>query len=390
MLMIPGPSEPEPEALATLSMPIMPHYGTKWGEFYYATLAKLQKIFKTKNDVMLVPGPGQLAVEMAAENIARKGEEAYVCSNGYFGEMMEEIVGSHGVKPILVKSELGKAITLDQVKQALERKDVEGKSIFLVHNDTSTGVLNPAGEILRYCKQQKGMFTIVDCISSFGGTDIQVDEWKIDFCVGYASKALGGIFGIVPVSVSEDSWSAAKKNRDKISGRFLNLNEWAFYAKEWRRIGHPYPCSMPTSIIAALNTSVDIALKEGLVARYERHRRVAALTREGLESLGLEIFPDKKYASNTVSVARVDAKRDKLIRDTLDRKYDIMIGGGIGKLEGKIIRIGHMGTSASVAKVSIVLDAIKSILEDSEKRKSEIESLANRDLNKPYQNRIGV
>jgi alanine-glyoxylate transaminase/serine-glyoxylate transaminase/serine-pyruvate transaminase len=150
----------------------------------------------------------------------------------------------------------------------------------------------------------------------------------------------------------------------------LDLNEWAFYAKEWRRIGHPYPSSMPTSIIAALNTSIDIALKEGLAARYERHKKVAALTRAGLESLGLEIFPDKKYASSTVSVAKIDPARDRLVRDTLDEKYDIMIGGGIGDLEGKILRIGHMGTSARVAKVSIVLDAMKAILESKPARKA--------------------
>ncbi len=376
MLMIPGPSEPEPEALATLSLPIMAHYGEKWAEFYYATLEKLQKIFKSKNDVMLVPAPGQVAVEMAAENLPRKGNEAYVCSNGYFGEMMEEIVRAHGVKPVLIKSELGRAVTLDQVKETLEGRDLEGKCIFMVHNDTSTGIENPAGEILRYCKQQ-GMLTAVDCISSFGGADIRVDEWKADFCVGYASKALGGVFGIVPVSVSEDSWNAAKKHKDKINGRFLDLNEWAYYAKEWKKIGHPYPSSMPTSIIAALNTSVDIALKEGLANRYERHRRVAKMTRDGLESLGLEIFSDKNYASKTVSVAKVDEKLDKLIRDTLNNKYDIMIGGGIAGLEGKIIRIGHMGTSASVAKVSIVLSAMKTILDQAPLRKARAKAVSS-------------
>lgn len=369
MLMIPGPSEPEPEALATLSLPIMPHYGEKWGEFYYSVLAKLQKIFKSKNEVLLIPTPGQVAVEMAAENLPRKGDEAFVCSNGYFGKMMEEIVRSHGAKPVMICSELGKAVTLEQVKGALEGKELTDKCIFMVHNDTSTGVENPAGEILRYCKQQ-GMLTVVDCISSFGGMDVRVDEWKADFCVGYASKALGGIFGIVPVSTSEDAWKAARKHKDKIVGRFLDMNEWAYYAKEWKRIGHPYPSSMPTSIIAALNTSVDIALKEGLPQRYARHKKVAALTREGLENLGLEIFPDKKYASSTVSVAKVDAMRDKVVRETLSKKYDIMIGGGIGELEGKIIRIGHMGTSASVAKVSIVLDAMRSILEGYEKKRA--------------------
>jgi alanine-glyoxylate transaminase / serine-glyoxylate transaminase / serine-pyruvate transaminase len=364
MLMIPGPSEPDPDALAVLSMPIMAHYGTKWRNFYYGTLSKLSKIFKTRNEILLIPTPGQVVLEMAAENLVKKGDEAFVCSNGYFGEMLGEIVRSHGARPVLIKSKLGSAVTLELVREFLEGREVSGKCIFMVHNETSTGVENPVGEVLKYCKQQKGMLTVADCISSFGGMDVRVDDWKADVCVGYASKALGGVFGVIPVSIGEDAWSEARKNNREINGRFLNLNEWALYKRKWNRIGHPYPSSMPTSIIAALDKAVDIALEEGLEKRYARHKRVAALTREGLENIGLEIFPDKSHISSTVSVAKIDPVHDKLVRETLSKKYDIMIGGGIEELEGKILRIGHMGTTASEAKVSIVLDAMKAILEE--------------------------
>ncbi len=214
------------------------------------------------------------------------------------------------------------------------------------------------------------MITVLDCISSFGGIDIRVDDWKVDFCVGYASKALGGVFGAVPVAVSQDAWKVAERNKDGIVGRFLNMNTWAKYAKKWARIGHPHPSTMPTSIIVALNKAVDIALSEGLERRYERHKKVADLARKGLKSLDLELFPDERYASNTVSVAWIDPVRDRILRSELENKYDIMIGGGIDELEGKIIRIGHMGTSATVAKVSMTIEAMRAILKDvAEKRK---------------------
>src|SRR5437899_609620 len=96
LLMIPGPSEPEPEALAELSLPILPHYGKKWGETYDDTLSKLQKVFNTKNEVILLPAPGSVAVEMASENLVRKGEKAFVCTNGFFSEMIVGIIKSHG------------------------------------------------------------------------------------------------------------------------------------------------------------------------------------------------------------------------------------------------------------------------------------------------------
>src|SRR5580698_7571999 len=159
--MIPGPSEPEPEVLAELSLPILPHYGAKWLAVYNETTAMMQKVFRTKNEVLIIPVPGQLAVEMAALNLISKGEEAFVCSNGLFSTSIIDSVRAIGGKPVPIVSELGKGPTLDQVKEAIDAsKDVSGRSIFIVQNETSTGAaVNPA-EIFRYCKK-KGMITVL-------------------------------------------------------------------------------------------------------------------------------------------------------------------------------------------------------------------------------------
>ncbi len=368
MLMIPGPSDPEPQALAELALPILPHYGKKWAEFYKDTLSKLQKVFRTSNEVIILPAPGSVGVEMAAENLVKKGDEAFVCMNGYFSEMIDEIIKSHGgvSVPVLGKG-LGHPVTVEDVKRVLDgSKDVSGKCLFVVHNETSTGVANPVAKILEFCKN-KGMITILDSISAFGGMDIRVDEWRADFCIGYPSKALGGVFGAIPISISEECWNVAKKNSREIQGRFVSLNVWREYIDEWGAIGHPHPSTMPTSIIAAMNKALDLALAEGLEKRYERHKRVAAMMRKGISSLGLEIFPDKNYLSNTVSVANIDPRYDEKLRSELVKKYDILISGGLGKLRGKIIRIGHMGTSATVPCISITLEAIRSVFENLKK-----------------------
>ena len=368
MLMVPGPSEPEPEVLTTLALPILPHYGEKWKQVYEDTTAKLKKIFKTDNDVIIVPVPGQLAVEMAVANLVPRGQEAFVCVNGYFSEMIVSMVEYWGGKAVVIRSPLGKAVTPEQVQGAIEKKgDPSGKPIFVVQNETSTGVVSPVEAILKVCKEH-GMLTVLDSISAFGGIDVRVDEWGADYAIGYASKAIGGVFGAEPVAVSKDAWKAAKKNSDKIHTRFLNLNVWAKAIEEMGPWGHPHPSSMPTSIIVGLQKAVDLVLKEGLANRYRRHKEVAELARKSLGELGLKLFPDRRYLSNTVSVASVDPQEDKRLRGTLASKYDIMIAGGLGELSGKIIRIGHMGTSATIPAVSRTMAAMDSILRDIRKK----------------------
>jgi aspartate aminotransferase-like enzyme len=364
MLMIPGPSEPEPEVLSTLTLPILPHYGDRWIEVYNDTTSKLQKIFRTKNEVIIVPIPGHLAVEMAVANLVTRGEEAYVCSNGQFSEDIVATVKQLGGKPVEIKSKWGTAITGAQVAEVLDsKKDLTDKPLFLVHNETSTGVVNPAEEILKVCKKH-GMITVLDAISGFGGIDVRVDEWNVDYSIGYASKAFGGAFGAQPVALSKEVWDVAKKNEEKILTRYLNLNVWTEARVKMGSWGHPYPYSMPSSIIMGLRKAADIVLQEGLENRYRRHAEVARFTREGLKAIGLQIFPDERYLSSTVSVPKVDPAWEKEMRKQLVQKYDIMIGGGVGELTGRVVRIGHMGTSASYSKVSLTLMAMECILRD--------------------------
>ena len=157
--MIPGPSEPEPEVLAELSMPILPHYGDRWKAAYGQTTAMMQSVFRTKNEVIIVPLPGQLAVEMAALNMVGEGEDGFVCMNGVFSENVVDAINATGGRAIPINSQLGRGPTLEEVKAVIEtHRDPAGKSIFLVQNETSTGAATDPKEIFAYCKK-KGMFT---------------------------------------------------------------------------------------------------------------------------------------------------------------------------------------------------------------------------------------
>jgi aspartate aminotransferase-like enzyme len=360
--MIPGPSEPEPEVLSALSLPILPHYGKEWKAVYDDTTSKLQKIFKTKSDVIIVPVPGQLAVEMAVANLVPKGQKAFICVNGHFSEMLVEMVRYWGGKPVIIHGKLGSPITADSVEAVLRRHgNVAGKPLFVVHNETSTGVQSPIGEIFKVCSEHN-MLKVLDSISAFGGMDIRVDEWKADYTIGYASKALGGVFGAQPVALSSATWEAAKKNSSKIHSRFLNLNVWQKAIEEMGAWGHPHPCSMPTSVIVGMRKATELVLKEGLENRYRRHKEVSEFTRKGLQEIGLEMFPEAGFESYTVSAPKVSPEWQGKLRSEMVSQYNIMIAGGLGELEGKIIRIGHMGTSATIPKVRMTLTAMESIL----------------------------
>src|SRR5208283_2744763 len=153
--MIPGPSDPEPEVLAELSLPILPHYGDKWMAVYQDTLSMMQKVFNTKNEVIIVPAPGHLAVEMAVANLADKGQDVFVCVNGYFAETIIGMARAVGSNPVTIASPLGRGPTLEEVKAIVEgRGDPAGKAIFVVQNETSTGAATNPAEIFRYCKEK--------------------------------------------------------------------------------------------------------------------------------------------------------------------------------------------------------------------------------------------
>ena len=356
---------PEPEVFGALSLPTLPHYGAAWKEVHEGAKAKLQTVFRTSNEVVILPAPGQAAVEMAVANFVMRGEPAFVCLNGYFSEIIAEIIQRYGGVAVPIKSSrYGSAVTPEAVKQVVEEtKDHEGKCLFVVHNETSTGAVNPARELLDVARKN-GLVSILDSISSFGGMDTRVDDWHADFCIGYASKGIGGICGVTPLSVSRDCWELAKKNRDRIPSRFLNLNVWREFIDVWGPWGHAHPCSMPTELVVALNTALDLVLEEGLDERYRRHHEAATQMRRGLESLGLPLFPDRDCLSDTLSVPSVEPEWEGKLRTELFNRYNIMIAGGLDKLAGKILRIAHMGSSATTASVSIGLDSIAAVLRD--------------------------
>ena len=231
--------------------------------------------------------------------------------------------------------------------------------VIIVHNETSTGVkVVDLPEICRVAKEH-GALTIVDAVSILGGDELPVDKWNIDICVTGSQKCLACPPGLALISVSEDAWKAIKRVENR--PYYFDLLRVKSYYDEKRE--HPFTPALP--IMFALNEALQIIVEEGLEKRFERHRKCAEAFYNAVEAFGMSVFPkEKNIRSNTVIAVNIPENVDDAsVRNVMREKYKVLIAGGMGKLKGKIFRIGCMGI-ISPAEVLITLNAFGNALKD--------------------------
>ncbi|MEM1922878.1 MAG: alanine--glyoxylate aminotransferase family protein [Nitrososphaerota archaeon] len=364
ILMIPGPSELHPRIRDVLTSRFYPHYGPEWRQIYTEIEENVKKIFKTRNEVIIMPAPGCLGLELGIVNVANRGDKIVALTNGFFGDRFVEIASYCGAEVLTLSAPAGYVVSPETLKECLDRNP-DARALIVVQNESAAGVLNPIHEYLAIAKK-RGLFTVVDAVSSFGGADLDVDGWGIDVCVGYPNKCLSGIPGALPVSISREVWERVERGQVSPMSWFTNLRVWRWYRENWSSAGHPYPTTVNTYAYLALKKGVEVALEEGLEKRYERHRRMAAALRAAVKAMRLGLVSkNESYASPTITAIEVPEKlRDKIgqLVDMMLNKYRIMISRGIGATENNAIRIGHMGLTASprylLPTVAALVDAL--------------------------------
>jgi aspartate aminotransferase-like enzyme len=234
-------------------------------------------------------------------------------------------------------------------------KDPAIKAVLVTHNETSTGVTNNLKAISETVKPYDKLF-IVDAISSLGSIEFPVDDWGVDVVVTGSQKSWMVPPGLAMVSISQKAWQA---NAAAKMPRFY----WDFAkAKKYLEKGGQTPWTPAVSVVLALNVALDMMLKEGLDNIIARHTKLGNMTRNGIKALGLKLFADEAYASNTVTAILgtegLDAKKlNKIMRE----EYDIVLSGGQMELEGKIFRIGHLGW-VTERDIQAVLEALETAL----------------------------
>ena len=344
-LFTPGPGDVDEDVLASLATPVMRHYGPEWMEIYDETQALLNKVFKTENEIFFVPGPASSLMDMAIGSLLATGEKIIVGDNGFFGERLAQIARGYGLETIVLSAPLGKPLE-PQVLSELLRKHPDAKVVALVHHETGTTVLNPLRE-LAMLASEAGKAVVVDAVSSLGGADVCVDKWGIDICVTTPNKCLEALPGIGFISVSPRAWGLVDAHSQTNHGWYLNLRTWRQYATEWGS-WHPTPVTLPTNIILAARTSLLKIVDMGLEAHFEKYRRASQTVREGLRSLGFEMFVEDVCASPIVTgvCRRPEFELAEMSQWLVDQR-NIAIGGGLGELSSKMFRVGHLGKAAT-------------------------------------------
>ncbi|HTB58654.1 MAG TPA: alanine--glyoxylate aminotransferase family protein [Polyangia bacterium] len=358
VLLGPGPSEVPARVLAALAAPTLGHLDPEYLRIMDETRGLLQQVFRTANQLTLaVSGTGSAGMEACVANLIEPGDEAIVCVAGVFGARMADVAERYGATVHLVSAEWGETIEPAAVAAALAAHP-GAKVVGIVHAETSTGAHQPLEEISRTVHAAGALF-IVDAVTSLGGHELRVDDWRIDACYSGTQKCLSCPPGLAPATFSAAALAAMDRRKTKCRSWYLDLSLIRNYWSADRAYHHTAPVNMTYALREALRA----VLEEGLEARIARHRRNHLALRAGLEAMGLSYIPKASLASlNAVSVpAGVD---DARVRARLLAEFGIEIGGGLGPFKGKAWRVGLMGASSTRRNVTLLLAALETLLRD--------------------------
>ena len=334
-LRIPGPTPCPPQALEAMGRQMINHRGGEFGGILDSITGKLKQVFQTKADVFVLTASGTGGLEAAVVNTLSPADKVLSISNGAFGERFADIAARYGAEVIPLNFEWGKPVDLDVIEKTLKANG-NFKAVLATHNETSTGMTNNIGEISAIVKKFDKLL-LVDAISSLGCINLPTDDWNCDVVVTASQKGWMVPPGLAMVSVSEKGWQAHSEAK-------MPRYYWDFSKARDFLLKGQTPWTPAVSIFYALDVTLDLMLSEGLDNIFARHAQVGQTARNGVESLGLSIFPVEEYASNTVTAVNATDKIDvaKLIQ-VLREEYKVILAGGQQKLSGKIFRIGHLG-----------------------------------------------
>ena len=359
-LMGPGPSDVSPRVLAAMARPTLGHLDPVFVGMMDEVKAMLQYAFQTKNDLtMPVSAPGSAGMETCFVNLVEPGDKVIVCQNGVFGGRMKENVERCGATPIMVMDDWGKPVDPNKVADAL-KANPDAKLVAFVHAETSTGAQSDAKTLVELAHQH-GCLTIVDAVTSLGGTALKVDEWGIDAIYSGTQKCLSCVPGISPVSFSERAVERIKNRRSKVQSWFMDMNlVMGYWGGGTKRAYHH---TAPVNTLYALHESLVMLQEEGLENAWARHARNHQALKAGVETLGLRFVVDEPYRLPQLnSVTIPEGVDEAAVRTALLNDYSLEVGSGLGALAGKIWRIGLMGFASNEKNVLNCLGALDAVL----------------------------
>jgi len=360
-LMGPGPTEIHPRVLTTMSQPAIGYLDPIFVEMMEELKSLLRYAYQTNNPLTFpISGPGSVGMEYCFVNMVAPGDKVVVCRNGVFGGRMIENVERMGGVPIVVEAAWGEPIDPGKLEEALN-KNRDARIVAFVHAETSTGVLSDAKALVKVAHQYDA-FTIMDAVTSLGGSPVLIDEWGVDAVYSASQKCLSCTPGLSPVSFSERVVDYVKARKDKIHSWFMDMNLLLGY---WGASTRTYHHTAPTNSLFALHEALLLIREEGLDNCWARHERHHTALKAGLEAMGLKFLVKEQYQIPQMNAVHcAEGVNEAEVRKTLLNEFGLEIGAGLGPLAGKIWRFGLMGYSCRPDNVMLCLSALGSVLED--------------------------
>ena len=359
-LMGPGPSDVNPRILEAMSRPTIGHLDPVFVGMMDEMKGLLKYAFQTENELtMPVSAPGSAGMETCFVNLVEPGDKVIICQNGVFGGRMKENVERCGGTPVMVEDEWGKAVDPQKLEDALNANP-DAKIVAFVHAETSTGAQSDAKTLVEIAHKHD-CITIVDAVTSLGGTPVLVDEWEIDAIYSGTQKCLSCTPGLSPVSFSERALEKVRNRSTKVQSWFLDLNlVMGYWGGEGKRAYHH---TAPINALYGLHEALVILKDEGLENAWARHAKHHQALRAGFETMGLNfIVSEEERLPQLNAITIPEGIDDAAVRTTLLKDYSLEIGAGLGVMAGKVWRVGLMGHTCNARNVYLCLNALDDVL----------------------------
>lgn len=359
-LMGAGPSDVPERVRAAMARPTLGHLDPAFQDFMETLKTRLRRLYRTKNRMTFpFSAPASAAMEAALFALADAGDAVAVVVHGAFGARLVEMANRQQLIIHRLDVPWGEAPDPDALDDLL-RRHPDIRLVAFVHAETSTGVAADAAE-LSAIAQRRDCLTLVDAVTSLGGTPVEPDEWGLDFVYSGSQKCLSAPPGLAPVTISDRALAWMKARRAPARSWFGDVLEIARY---WDGAsGRSYHHTAPSNALYALDEALAVFLDEGHEAAFARHRHCHEALVAGLEALDLELLPAPAHRLPQLNAVRVpDGLDEARLRHRLLERHGIEVSAGLGPLAGQILRIGLMGWSARLPNVLAVLVGLEDAL----------------------------
>lgn len=355
-----GPVSVHERVSLALARAPLDHEDPEFQDLFRRTTELLKRVFRTRQDTVIMQGEAVLGLEAAAANLVEPGDKCLNLVSGVYGAGYGRHFATYGGRVLEVAVPYDEAVQVEVVDDVL-RREGDVSVIAVVHSETPSGTVNPVRELAGLARRH-GALLVVDVVSSLGGSPFEFDAWGVDIAVAGPHKCLGGVPGSALMAISERAWDKIRTRSDPPRRRYVSLLDWK---EGWIGEGR-FPFTPFVAQVAGLHEALTARLEEGLENAVRRHDFVAGMCRAGVRALGLRLWPAREeIAANCVTAFAVpDGLDADEIRLLMNSRYGVEISGGLKELRGKLLRIGHMGHVAQPMYAVMALAALERALYD--------------------------